>query len=212
MSDAEPGARPNAAESSRPRPHGAESSRPRPQYGEYASPEEQQARIQQPAPQWQQPVTPAPPVAGDTVDGGIPSPQPVPDPQAAGAPVRPRMLDRVVTIALLVYGLFNVVTSFPSFLDYGAYAETMFAVMGVDVTLSDPAAGRPWGIAAALVLAIGWIATALVSLWSLRRGRLTWWIPLAAGIFFTFVTGVLMAVPLMSDPAVLKALLGTTGG
>ncbi|MFD4958653.1 DUF6264 family protein [Microbacterium sp. NPDC058389] len=186
--------------------------RPRPQYGEYASPEEQRARIQQPAPEWQQPVTPAAAVVADTVEGGIPSPQPAPESQPAGAPVRTRMVDRVVTIALLVYGLFNVVTSFPSFLDYGAYAETMFAVMGLDVTLSDPAAGRPWGITAAVVVAIGWIATALVSLWSLRRGRLTWWIPLAAGIFFTFVTGVLMAVPLMSDPAVLEALLGTTGG
>jgi len=195
------------------RPQGAESSRPRPQYGEYASPEEQRARIQQPAPEWQQPMTPAAPVVADTADGGIPSPQPAPETQPqAGAPVRTRMVDRVVTIALLVYGLFNVVTSFPSFLDYGAYAETMFAVMGLDVTLSDPAAGRPFGIAAAVVLAIGWIATALVSLWSLRRGRLTWWIPLAAGIFFTFVTGVLMAIPLMSDPAVIEALLGTAGG
>jgi len=187
--------------------------RPRPQYGEYASPEEQRARIQQPAPEWQQPVTPAAAVVAETAEGGIPSPQPAPEPQQqAGAPVRTHMVDRVVTIALLVYGLFNVVTSFPSFLDYGAYAETMFAVMGLDVTLSDPAAGRPFGIAAAVVLAVGWIATALVSLWSLRRGRLTWWIPLVAGIFFTFLTGVLMAIPLMSDPAVVKALLGTTGG
>ncbi|MBW9093517.1 hypothetical protein JNB62_07475 [Microbacterium jejuense] len=186
--------------------------RPRPQYGEYASPEEQRARIQQPAPAWQQPVTPAVPVVTEAPGAGIPQAQQDADALSAGAPVRPRLVDRVVTIALLVYGLFNVVTSFPSFLDYGAYAETMFAVMGLDVTLSDPAAGRPWGIAAAVVLALGWIATALVSLWSLRRGRLTWWIPLAAGILFTLVTGVLMAIPLMSDPAVVKALLGTTGG
>ena len=203
MSDGEPG----------PRPHGADSSRPRPQYGEYASPEEQRARIQQPAPEWQQPVTPAAPVVAEAADAGIPSTKPAPEAQPAGDVLsRRRMIDRVVTISLLVYGLFNVVTSFPSFLDYGAYAETMFAVLGLDVTLSDPAAGRPWGIAAAVVLAIGWIATALVSLWSLRRGRLTWWIPLAAGILFTLVTGVLMAVPLMSDPAVVKALLGATGG
>jgi hypothetical protein len=201
------------APSSRPRPHSAESSRPRPQYGEYASPEEQRARIQQPAPEWQQPVTPAAPVIADAAEAGIRSPQQAQDLQRpAGAPVRTRMADRVITIALLVYGLFNVVTSFPSFLDYGTYAETMFAVMGLDVTLSDPGAGRPFGIAAAVVLAVGWIATAVVSLWSLRRGRLTWWIPLVAGIFFTFVTGVLMAIPLMSDPAVVKALLGTTGG
>lgn len=186
--------------------------RPRPQYGEYASPEEQRARIQQPAPEWQQPVTPAAPVMADTAEGGIPSPQAATGAPPVGAPVRTRLADRVVTVALLVYGLFNVVTSFPSFLDYAAYAETMFAVMGLDVTLSDPAAGRPFGIAAAVLLAVGWIATALVSLWSLRRGRLTWWIPLSAGILFTFVTGVLMAIPLMSDPAVIAALLGTTGG
>lgn len=202
MSDADPS----------PRPHSAEPSRPRPQYGEYASPEEQQARIQQPAPQWQQPVTPTAPVMAETGGTGIHPAQPAPDAPSVGAPVRTRLVDRVVTISLLVYGLFNVVTSFPSFLDYGAYAETMFAVLGLDVTLSDPAAGRPYGIAAAIVLALGWIATALVSLWSLRRGRLTWWIPLAAGILFTFVTGVLMAIPLMSDPAVVAALLGTTGG
>jgi len=195
-----------------PRPDSAESARPRPQYGEYASPEEQRARIQQPAPGWQQPVTPAAPVVTEAADAGIHPAQPTASAPSVGAPVRPRMVDRVVTISLLLYGLFNVVTSFPSFLDYGAYAETMFAVLGLDVTLSDPAAGRPYGIAAAIVLALGWLATAAVSVWSLRRGRLTWWIPLAAGILFTFVTGVLMAIPLMSDPAVVAALLGTTGG
>jgi hypothetical protein len=185
--------------------------RPRPQYGEYASPEEQRARIQQPAPEWQQPTTPQAPVVTDAPGAGIPSPA-LQDARPVGAPPRPRTVDRVVTIGLLVYGLFNVVTSIPSFLDYGAYADTMFTVLGLDVTLADPAAGRPYGIAAAIVLATGWLATALVSVWSLRRGRMTWWIPLSAGIVFTFVTGVLLAIPLMSDPAVLDALTGATGG
>ena len=64
----------------------------------------------------------------------------------------------------------------------------MFDLLGVDVELADPAAGRPWGIAAALVLAIGWLLTAALSWWSLRRGRLTWWIPVVGGIVFTFAS------------------------
>ncbi len=136
-------------------------------------------------------------------------PAPAPAGPAAGAPPRPRTVDRIVTVALLAYGLFNVLSSFTAFLDYGAYAETMFAVLGVDAELADPSAGRPWGIAAAVVLAVGWVATALVSSWSLRRGRLTWWIPLVAGIVFTFAAGIMMVVPLMNDPAVWDALVGS---
>ena len=185
-------------------PYDAQAPRPRPQYGEYATPEEQRARIRQPdathALETGRPVMPAAdaaPPAGPAAFG------------ATAGPPRPRTVDRVATIALLAYGLFTVVTSFPAFLDYGAYAETMFAVMGVDAELTDPAAGRPWGIAAALVLAVGWIATALVSWRSLRCGRLTWWIPLVAGAVFTFAAGMLMIVPLMNDPAVWDALVGS---
>lgn len=189
----------DAAHDSPAPPHDAHPPRPRPQYGEYATPEEQRARIRQPD------AT----SALETGRPAIPSAEAAPAaPAAVGAPPRPRTVDRVATIALLAYGLFTVVSSFPAFLDYGAYAETMFAVMGVDAELADPAAGRPWGIAAALVLAVGWIATALLSWRSLRRGRLTWWIPLVAGAVFTFAAGMLMIVPLMNDPAVWDALVG----
>ena len=118
-------------------------------------------------------------------------------------------MDRIVTVALLAYGLVNLVTTFPALLDYGSYADTIFTLMGVDVELSDPAAGRPFGIAAALVLAIGWAITALVSWWSLRRGRRTWWIPVVGAIVFTVASGILMLVPLMSDPAVWDVLVGS---
>lgn len=189
----------DAAHDSPALPHDAQTPRPRPQYGEYATPEEQRARIRQPD------AT----SALETGRPAIPAAEAAPAaPAAVGAPPRPRTVDRIATIALLAYGLFTVVSSFPAFLDYGAYAETMFAVMGVDAELADPAAGRPWGIAAALVLAVGWIATALLSWRSLRRGRLTWWIPLVAGAVFTFAAGMLMIVPLMNDPAVWDALVG----
>lgn len=181
--------------------------RPRPQYGEYATPEEQRAHIRQPevtrSLDTTVPATPAPPVP--------PGQQQAAAPASLGPDGRPmpraRTVDRIVTFALLAYGLINVLTTVPSFLDYSAYADTMFALLGVDAELADPAAGRPWGIAAAFVLSIGWLLTAAISWWSMRRGRLSWWIPLAGGVVFIFVTGTLMVIPLMNDPAAWDALL-----
>jgi Family of unknown function (DUF6264) len=192
----------------RPRPHGADELRPRPQYGEYATPEEQRARIKQPdltrlLESGQDP---------DALNGAVPadSPSLVKKPAsvpASGDMSRRRFADRVATIALLVYGLVNVVTSIPSMIDYGSYVSTVLELLGVNGELADPAAGRPWGVAAALVLALGWLLTAYVSWRSLARGRVTWWIPLVAGIVFTFITGVLLMVPIVSDPTLWNALL-----
>ncbi|WP_341998304.1 DUF6264 family protein [Microbacterium sp. LWH7-1.2] len=178
-----------------PDPH----SRPRPQYGEYATPEEQRARIQEPAP-WQEPVAP---IMTDAPAGSIPSAPVV-------AETRQHPVDRIITFALLAYGLVNVITSVPAFLDYGTYAETMLGLMGVDAQLSDPAAGKPWAIAAALVLAIGWCLTTTLSVWNMRRSRVSWWIPLAGGIVFSLKAGALMVAPLTNDPAVWQALLDST--
>jgi len=100
-----------------------------------------------------------------------------------------------------------VITSVPAFLDYGSYAETMLGLMGVDVQLSDPAAAKPWAIAAVVVLVVGWCATAALSVWNMRRSRVTWWIPLVGGIVFSLIAGALMVAPLTNDPAVWQALL-----
>lgn len=186
---------------------GGSDARPRPQYGEYATPEEQRARIAkpdaslvyEPAPVLDEPVAVAP------------SRSEAPAAPAATSEIAPRSraIDRIVTFALLAYGLVNVISSFPALVDFDAYAQTMFELLGVDATLTDPAAGRPWGIAAAVVLALGWIATAVLSWISLRRGRLSWWIPLVGGVVFTFLSATLMLIPLMNDPAVWDALVGS---
>jgi len=180
--------------------------RPRPQYGEYATPEEQRARIKQPDltrlletgqdpdARYGAPAESAPSIVA----------KPAAPPMRRG-----RFADRVITIALLVYGLVNVVTGIPNMIDYEAYVDTVLGLFGVDAQLADPTAGQPWGIAAALVLAIGWLVTAWVSWRSLARGRVTWWIPLVAGIVFTFVAGILLMVPIVSDPALWNAILDT---
>lgn len=185
---------------------------PRPQYGEYATPEEQRARIQQPAPS----AAPAPSLAAASVPSPIrtnPLARPAKAPARpqggarAQGEARPHPVDRIVTFALLAYGLINVVSSIPAMVDYGAYTQAVFQLLGVDAKLADPAAGRPWGFAAAAVLAVGWLITALVSWWNIRRGRVTWWIPLVGGIVFTFIAGTLMLIPLMSDPALWHTLV-----
>jgi uncharacterized membrane protein YhdT len=182
--------------------------RPRPQYGEYATPEEQRARIRQPDMTRLLETGQDP----DALKGAVPadSPSIVARPEAAPTG-RGRFADRVATIALLVYGLVNVVTGIPSMVDYRSYAGTVLDLLGVEAQFADPTAGRPWGIAAALVLAIGWLLTAYVSLRSLGRGRVTFWIPLVAGIVFTFVAGVLLMVPIVSDPSLWDAVVGSMG-
>jgi hypothetical protein len=182
---------------------------PRPQYGEYATPEEQRARIRQPAPE----AATRPGSVQGTAATAAAHPvstkaRPTQPPLDLSTPQsRVRVVDRIVTFALLTYGLVNVVAVIPALLDYSAYADTVFELLKVDATLADPAAGRPWGYAAAIVLAAGWLITAALSWWSIRRGRLTWWIPLLGGIVFTFAAGTLMLVPIMSDPAAWNALL-----
>ena len=104
----------------------------RPEYGEYATPEEQRARIQQPDATFAlsagqsldvpaAPVPPAPPYGSAGPASASPPPlQPgapppvVPSASDSARPVRrPRMRDRVLTFALLGYGLYNVLTSIP---------------------------------------------------------------------------------------------------
>jgi len=185
---------------------GSPDPRPRPQYGEYASPEEQRARIRQPDATWALETGNAP--AAEAAPAATPE-RVEPGAAAATRTPRSRAIDRIVTFALLAYGLLNVISAFPAMVDYVAYTDTMFGLLGVDAQLSDPSAGESWGVAAALVLAIGWVLTAALSWLNLRRGRLSWWIPLVGGVVFTFASATLILVPIFNDPAVWEALVGS---
>lgn len=200
----------------RPRPHSAEPLRPRPQYGEYATPEEQRAHIRQPdaSSALDAGHAPAAPAASPTPAAPSAAPSsPVwaaPSPQVSARPAR--LGDRIATIALLVYGFVSVLSSVPRYLDVPGMAAAILAVFGVHQELSDPGAARPWGIAAAVVLAVGWVAAAVISWRRLRTGRLTWWIPLVAGVVCSLAAGILITIPIMSDPAIAAALQKAVGG
>jgi hypothetical protein len=174
--------------------------RPRPQFGEYATPEEQRARIRQPS------------VTDHLSDGIAPPPPaappflPPPAPVSGAAVRRPRLIDRVATFVLLGYGLVTVLSAIPQFVDFTGFVSTLSQVMGLRSDLPVPASGRAWGIAAAVVLGVGWLATFVLSWAVTRSGRLAFWIPLVAGAVINILASFLVVVPLLSDPAFLTAI------
>lgn len=170
----------------------------RPQYGEIATLEEQRKAAGLP------PLDETPhPAAAAPVREAAPS--------GAQAPVRPRPVDRFVTIALLAYGLVNVVVTGMSYLDFPTAMNRMMSVLGVDGEFTNFAQGKVWGTVAAIVLAAGWSITAYFSIRRLRSGKASWWVPLAGAAVTLLAASICAAIPLMNDPAFIDFVAKTAG-
>ncbi|WP_221583989.1 DUF6264 family protein [Microbacterium sp. G2-8] len=173
---------------------GSAPDRPRPQYGQYATPDEQRARGGQTV----EPVEPIDPAL-------IPQDTPieVAPPRASG----PRLADRIVTIALLAYGLFNTLSAIPMFTDPTALLD----IMGVDAEVADYAGQRTAGVVAIAVMILGWLATTWLVWRRGSAGKSMWWIALLAGIVFNTIASLMIAIPLVQDPNVFEALMQMQG-
>lgn len=158
----------------------------RPQYGELATPEEQRLAAGLP------PLGEAQPAVAVAEQ----APQVV-----AAEPVRRRPVDRFVTIGLLAYGLVNVVMTAMSYLDLPASMNQTMKMLGIDGEFTNFAQGRLWGTIATIVLVIGWCVTAALSVRRLRRGKLSWWVPIVGATVTLLLTSICIAVPMMGDPA-----------
>jgi hypothetical protein len=167
--------------------------RPLPQYGEYATPEEQRAAIKQPPPE---------PVVAPEKASPARHPHPPTGPATTVAARPTRLADRIITIALLTYGLLTVMGAAPQMVDFTGFAETWMQVAGVEGEFTNISAGNAWGIAAACIFIGGWLLTAFLSWLSLSRRRVTWWIPLVGAIVTFLIVSVCLAVPMVGDPAV----------
>ncbi|MDQ1575465.1 MAG: hypothetical protein QOH55_615 [Microbacteriaceae bacterium] len=170
-------------------------SRPRPQYGEYATPEEQRSRIQVPHEHAHAEPVPMPetresrPVARSN------------ETPATDAPRTPlRTADRVATVALLAFGLFNVGTTVPGMLNLSLTLNAAFQQAGIGTYTPTPIANEI-GIGVVVLYVAGWLMTAILAALSLRKGRITFWIPLVAGVIIGLVTVVCVIVLLLGDPA-----------
>ena len=101
----------------------------------------------------------------------------------------------------------TVVTTIPQLIDFSVFAQTWLDMAGIDAEFTQGALGRQWGTIAAVIFAVGWIATAAFSWLAIGRGWLSWWIPLA-GAFVTFaIVSVCLSVPLFNDPSIMSAVL-----
>ncbi|MGI6877441.1 DUF6264 family protein [Microbacterium sp. gxy059] len=172
----------------------------RPRFGELATPEEQRQRMGLPA---EAPAEPADPalVPQDAPPGATPRGA------ASGPTPTGVVVDRIVTIAMLAYGIVNTITAIPILTDPAAF----FGVIGIDVVPSDYASHRTAGAVAVGILVVGWMLTTWLA-W--RRGakrRSMWWIALLGGVVFTFLSSLVLVVSFLQDPALVDAIMQMQG-
>lgn len=192
-----------------------DASRPAPQYGEYATPEEQAEIIRRSIPRSGDPAQRAAVSEGDAqvlpvaaaASSADPATAPVANAARDAAAAPARRGDRLITILLLAYGLYTVVTTVPQLIDYAGFAETWMTMAGLDAAFTATAQGRAWGTTAAVLFAAGWIVTALLSWWAMARGRLSWWIALVGAAVTFILVSLCLSVPLLNDPAVIDGVL-----
>lgn len=170
----------------------------RPQYGEYASPEEQRARAGLP-----------PLNAQPTASASPPAPAPARD-AAKGAPARP--VGRLITFLLLGFGLVNVLSSIPQFVNMSSTLNESMEMLGLEGEFTNFAAARTWGVVAVVLLLAGYAATAWLSFRQLKRNRPAWWIPLVGFVVTMSLVSACIAVVMFSDPAFTAGLLTPPAG
>lgn len=191
-------------------PSGAEPSaaaRPAPHYGEYATPEQQRAAIREPV---ESPASEPGRLSASPAPGAQPvqqMPHGVMPTRTASNPTTSaaqpsRTADRIVTVALLAYGLITVISAVPQLWHFAGFAQAWMDLVGIDATFTNTAQGDVWGRVGAGVFVAGWLLTALSSWRSLARGRLSWWIPLVGAIVSFVIVSVCLTVPLLGDPAI----------
>lgn len=170
----------------------------RPQYGEYATPEEQRR------------LAGLPPVDAAPETPAIASPAVV---EAPAAPAKPagRPWDRILTIALLAYGVINVFMTGMSYLNLPDLMNESMKILGIEGEFTNFEQARVWGTVAAIVLVIGWVLTAWLSMRRLRSGKITWWLPLVGAAVTMLVAAFCITVPMMGDPAFLTYVEGMSG-
>ena len=161
--------------------------RPAPQYGEYATSEEVAALRGAPV---------AEPVPASSASAGSPTA----DRRPAAPPSRgARRYDRPVTIALLLFGVINLVQYAAPLLDFDTFLERATAGTPTEsIDFGEPARVGGYvlfGVSLVLLLVAGFVAVQL-----LRRGRVAFWVPLVAGGLTVLIWVVVLIAIVMQTP------------
>jgi hypothetical protein len=153
-----------------------------------------------PAPRWgEYGPTPEPAKQPEPLAPAPPPPLRPAGPAAATAHSGPTW-DRILTIALLVIGVFNVLTTIPQMLSLPAALDDVYRVQGFGNYTSDALASA-LGIVINVVSVLLLIVVVVLAIRRLRAGRLAFWIPLVGGATALILTGVLLTVAMVGDPA-----------
>jgi hypothetical protein len=127
---------------------------------------------------------------------------------AAAPPIRtakPRRADRIAAIALLAFGFVNVTTGIPGWLRLPATLQSAYDQLGLG-EFQAVALASALGVAAMVTQIVLWLAALGITVALIRAGRLSWWVPLTAGVIAVVVTSVLIGVAIMSDPGFAASL------
>ncbi|HEX4057511.1 MAG TPA: DUF6264 family protein [Galbitalea sp.] len=171
--------------------------RPRPEYGEYATPEQQAAAMGRPY------ISPVEHAATE---------QAAREAMSQVVVARPTgYANRFFTVFLLGLGILTLIERIPTYFSYassfkGSLAATQFASIKVPSSLDG--AGVPTLIANIVLL----VATAIVSIWVLRRGHASFYIPIIGAILFGIVGLVLVVLYAPTLLPQLSELASTTTG
>jgi hypothetical protein len=173
--------------------------RPRPRYGEYATPEEVAAA--------RGPLAEREPAPGPSASATGPAGRAAPQPRGGGAAAsaRPRSANNLITVLLLVVGVWNTATSIPSYLDLGPALAQGLELAGYGSVSFGPIAHTA-GIVLLVVSVLILLAAIGTSVSLMRRGRRTVWVPLVAALLFFVATIVVMTVVVANTPALADVL------
>lgn len=168
--------------------------RPRPEYGEYATPEEQ----------------------AEAMGGVLPvveTPAPVVDVVAPPvvAEKQPRRWDLVTTIALIIFGIYTTISGFATYSDLAYSLGQVYALYGYDGQYPNAEQAASVGLVINIVQPVLLIVTIWLSTVWLRKGRVTFWIPLTAGLVSGITSSALLMTLLFADPGFVAFMMTSLG-
>lgn len=171
----------------------------RPLYGSFSSPEEQARRrgadAEPPVPGHEDSPRLDPALYSHRAPGEVPAPSAV---------KKARPADRVITIALLVYALMTIVVMTGGLINLSDSLISAWDMVGVEGEFTNFASAKTAGAVASIILIVGFVVTAFLSIRRVKRQRTSWWVPLVGGAITWILVYICIAVPLLGDPAFIE--------
>lgn len=161
---------------------------------------------------------PAAPQQGEQAQGSGPAPYRAADPQpgqlraAAAYPApRPRLADRIITIALLALGAFGTLNFASSLFAIDSQLRLTAAMLGID-SLSLPGWVGVLGVVSGLAVLLIFALTLIFSIRRMRAGKLAFWAPLAAGAIVLVLVIIVQSIALSGAPEIMQQLQSDPNG